>query len=286
MLFGKSALVIDNSGLSRRALELQLSFLGMKVHAVSSLEEGLLMVRSHPDYDVILLSPQVTPQPPDWAIHKLRTAVGGETPIFSLLSPIQNDARASGDSTLYTDYIYKPVKVTQLCKKISKRYTSTPDCEETVSLETVAALYGDEQKKMQILLAEDNLVNQKVALGMLKRAGYTADVVINGAEAVEAVLGKNYHLVLMDIHMPHMDGLEATQRIQQLLGDADRPQIVAMTASIMEDDLEKYREAGMDDFLPKPVNYAQFMEVLRRTRARAKFEEQLARKSKELIFLG
>jgi CheY-like chemotaxis protein/HPt (histidine-containing phosphotransfer) domain-containing protein len=100
---------------------------------------------------------------------------------------------------------------------------------------------------------EDNLVNQKVALRMLNRMGYRADVAASGVEAIQALERQDYDLVLMDLQMPEMDGLEATRRIRQRWPRPGGPRIIAMTANAMRGDRELCLAAGMDDYLSKPV---------------------------------
>ena len=107
---------------------------------------------------------------------------------------------------------------------------------------------------LRILLAEDNLVNQKLALRLLSQMGYAADVVTNGALAVDSVEHQPYDVVLMDVQMPEMDGLEASRRIvARWSHSADRPRIVAMTANAMHGDREACLAAGMDDYVTKPI---------------------------------
>jgi CheY-like chemotaxis protein len=107
----------------------------------------------------------------------------------------------------------------------------------------------------RILLAEDNLVNQKVALSMLRHLGYQADVAFNGREVLERVAQQPYDVILMDVQMPDLDGLEATRRILAMPADPDRPRpwIIAVTANTMPGDREVCLSAGMDDYIGKPL---------------------------------
>jgi CheY-like chemotaxis protein len=118
--------------------------------------------------------------------------------------------------------------------------------------------------KVSILLVEDNLINQKVALLMLKRMGYRADVASNGIEALQALEKQHYDVIFMDVQMPEMDGLEATKAIRQRFSIDEQPTIVAITAYAMDRDKEKCLDAGMDGFISKPVEIGALKEVLMR----------------------
>ncbi|CAI5500425.1 unnamed protein product [Closterium sp. Naga37s-1] len=111
-----------------------------------------------------------------------------------------------------------------------------------------------QQHPLKILLAEDNLVNQKVATKMLGRMGYTCHVAVNGAEVLQALQKDSFDLVFMDVQMPVMDGIEATQRITQMWPPSQRPKIFAMTANVLETDRAMCMQAGMDGFISKPVS--------------------------------
>jgi CheY-like chemotaxis protein/HPt (histidine-containing phosphotransfer) domain-containing protein len=115
---------------------------------------------------------------------------------------------------------------------------------------------------LRILLAEDHVTNQKLALMMLKKLGYRADVAANGLEAVDAVQRQTYDVVLMDMQMPEMDGLQATRQIRELLSDPREPYIVAMTANAMQGDRELCLAAGMNDYVSKPVRVEALIEAL------------------------
>src|SRR5262249_34400963 len=111
-----------------------------------------------------------------------------------------------------------------------------------------------------------NAVNQKIVVRILERLGYRPDVAGNGSEAVAAVLGTPYDLVLMDVQMPELDGLEATRQILRALPPQRRPRIVAMTANATADDRQECRAAGMDDYLPKPIAISALIQALQRCR--------------------
>jgi CheY-like chemotaxis protein len=119
---------------------------------------------------------------------------------------------------------------------------------------------------LRILLAEDNTVNQKVATRMLERLGYRADIAANGLEAIEAVQRQTYNIILMDVQMPEMDGLEATRRIRKL-DNAGALRIVAMTANATEKDRKMCFDAGMDDYVSKPVRMDELTAALAKVRA-------------------
>jgi len=127
-----------------------------------------------------------------------------------------------------------------------------------------------QQKPLHILLAEDNLINQKVALRMLERLGYRADVANNGLEVVSALERQPYDIILMDIQMPEMSGTEATQYIHQTWAPSERPYIIAMTANALTGDREYYLANGMDDYVSKPVRIEELAKSLDRSFARTR----------------
>jgi CheY-like chemotaxis protein len=116
---------------------------------------------------------------------------------------------------------------------------------------------------LRILLAEDNVVNQRLAQLMLEKLGQGADIVSNGAQAVVAATQLPYDIILMDLQMPEMDGLEATRRIRTTVSTQPQPRIVAMTANVMPGDRERCLSAGMDDYISKPIELAEIARVLK-----------------------
>lgn len=129
---------------------------------------------------------------------------------------------------------------------------------------------------LSILLAEDNLVNQKVALRVLKHLGYQADVVENGQAVIEAIASKSYDLILMDIQMPEMDGLEATQYIrnQELESQLPPIAIIAVTANATHDDQDICRQAGMNDYISKPIQIEKLKNILQQYESRKNNQNQ------------
>jgi CheY-like chemotaxis protein len=125
-----------------------------------------------------------------------------------------------------------------------------------------------ERHPLRILLAEDNVVNQKLALRLLQQMGYRADVASNGIEAIECIERQPYDVVLMDVQMPEMDGLEASRRITARWQPGERPRIVAMTANAMQGDREECLAAGMDDYVTKPIRVDALVQALIQSRAR------------------
>jgi signal transduction histidine kinase/CheY-like chemotaxis protein len=169
---------------------------------------------------------------------------------------IRGDAARARDAG-FDAYLTKPIKQSQMFNAIISVFCKKADSkvhDKKAPIITRHTLNENQQQGSRILLVEDNAVNQKVALIHLKKMGYTADVSKNGLEGVEAVKNGDYDLVLMDIQMPEMDGYTATQAIRRSEDDGHHLPIIAMTANVMKGDREKCLEAGMDDYLSKPVN--------------------------------
>ena len=119
---------------------------------------------------------------------------------------------------------------------------------------------SSEKKELKILLAEDNKVNQMVAINLLKKLGYNTTLAVNGVEVLKALDEMPYDLILMDCQMPEMDGYETTRRIRA--GQWTQPRIVAMTANVMKGDDELCRAAGMDDYMSKPIRIEKLREII------------------------
>ncbi len=168
-----------------------------------------------------------------------------------------------GDSAMmkkigFAAYLSKPVRCSQLkdCILTLLKQKREAAAKNLSTIVTKHSLADNKKRKLRLLIAEDNAINQKVALNIMKKLGYRADAVANGQEAVDALQMVPYDLVLMDLQMPHMDGYEATMQIRKESSKVLNPQIpiIALTAHAMLGDREKCMDAGMDDYLPKPIN--------------------------------
>jgi len=186
-----------------------------------------------------------------------------KVPRLLMLPFAQTAPAAPGDGLPFTA-IFKPFKNASLLQSLA--YLFNPAAAATVSSHTNPGFTRRlaEEFPLDVLLAEDNTVNQKVALRFLDRLGYRADAVSNGLEAVTTLETRHYHLVLMDLQMPEMDGLEASRQIRARLPADRQPKIVALTANAMQGDRERCLEAGMDDYISKPVKLHEIEAAIRR----------------------
>ena len=160
--------------------------------------------------------------------------------------------------------ISKPLKSASFLQTIRLLFNSPP---ATVITSHTASIFSPSlaaEIPLDVLLAEDNTVNQKVALRFLERLGYRADTVSNGLEALTTLEARHYHLVLMDLQMPEMDGLEASRQIRRRLSADRQPRIIALTANAMHGDRQRCMEAGMDDYISKPVKLHEIETAIRR----------------------
>jgi CheY-like chemotaxis protein len=160
--------------------------------------------------------------------------------------------------------LVKPLKPSQLFNALSQVLIGELEEEISAAGQSTGQLLG-ERYPLQILLAEDNRVNQMLAVRLLEKMGYRADIVGNGLEAVSALDQKSYDVILMDVQMPEMDGLEATRTIRNVRALDAGPRIIAMTANAMQGDREICLEAGMNDYVSKPIRTEELASALERS---------------------
>ncbi len=185
-------------------------------------------------------------------------------PLLMLSSVGRSEPKLKAHRDLFFACLRKPVKQSVLRETIITSLAGTLTQQNSAaSVSPIRQIEtSNEWLPMRILLAEDNAINQKLACHMLEKMHYTCDVVLNGLEAVKAALDRPYDIVLMDVQMPEMDGLEATRQILRQCSPTRRPIIIAMTANAMEGDREMCLEAGMDDYISKPIKLKELKPML------------------------
>jgi PAS domain S-box-containing protein len=281
-LSSKRVLVVDDNATNRRIVDLQTTRWGMHPMSVASGEQALSLLASGEYFDVALLDVQMPGMDGYTLAQKIRENYSAvQLPILVLTSQGTDVAKSAALGVAQT--LSKPVKSAQLMSALLKtldRHSSASQRQGAActpspltALPLSASISTDAKPKMaqqyplRILLAEDNLVNQRVAQLILQGLGYSIEVAANGRIALDRLLqdsssGQAFDLVLMDVQMPDMDGLEASQRIRSDLPAHAQPQIIAMTANAMEGDRELCIAAGMDDYLSKPIKPASLAQVL------------------------
>jgi len=268
------ALIVDDNATNRKILSHQLDSWGMVHDEADSGVRALELLRSAAaegtPYDLAILDFMM----PGMDGFELARTIKSEPLLASvrmvlLTSFGQRDNGATADDAGIAAYLTKPVRQSQLFDCLTNVVSQTKRPEEATLLSGENSLVAKntlaETKPMSdklILLAEDNVVNQKVAIRQLQKLGYGADTVANGREAVEALSRIPYDLVFMDCQMPEMDGYEATAEIRRIEGEVTHTPIVAMTAHALQGDRDKCIAAGMDDYVSKPVKVEELIRVL------------------------
>ncbi len=265
-LTGKRILVVDDNATNRKILALQTGKWGTETKATENPQEALEWIRAGQTFDVAILDMHM-PQMDGLALARAIRAAGNKTPLilFSSLGLRDLDAEAG----LFEAYLAKPLRQSQLFDTLVTLFAPKQPPVRAQKPDK-PKVDGDMAKRhpLRILLAEDNLVNQKLALRLLEQMGYRADLASNGVEALQSVERQTYDVVLMDVQMPEMDGLEASRRITTGVEPDARPRIVAMTANAMQGDREMCLQAGMDDYIAKPIRVDRLVEALEQVPAR------------------
>jgi CheY-like chemotaxis protein len=249
-LAGKRLLVVDDNATSRRILTRLAAGWDMAARAASSGEEALGWLRANEAFDVAVIDMQMPAMDGGMLaveIRRLRDAA--QLPLIMLSSVGQGDLVI--DRSLFAAHLSKPTKSAQLLEALVEALQAR-GAEDAPGFQPSDLVTAPVLHPERVLIAEDNVVNQKVALFMLAKMGYRADVAANGREALEALGRQPYDIVLMDVHMPEVDGIEATRQIR-LANPAHRPWIIALTANAMYGDRELCLAAGMDDYVSKPI---------------------------------
>jgi len=261
-LAGVRVWVVDDNDTNRRILARQLEDWGMQVKGTGSPREVLQWARRGDTCDLAILDfhmPEMDGLQLARGLHALRGAALKQALLTSGFPLPEADARQAG----LLAQLSKPVKHSALFNMILKlleRRGAEMGAAAVPVLPSNLAL----QNPLRILIAEDNAVNVQLLTMLLEHIGYQADVAANGAQAIAALRRQVYDVILMDVQMPVMDGIEATRRIQREWEPSGRPRIIALTAGVMAEERNACRDAGMDDFLVKPLNRAHLAASLAR----------------------
>ncbi|MCA9919062.1 MAG: response regulator [Anaerolineales bacterium] len=262
-LVAKHVLIVDDNETNRKILEQQTSSWGMKPTLAASGDEALdLLKRRKKQFDIAILDMQMPVMDGRMLAKRIRETHDDIALPIILLTSLGLHKETS-DGRLFNAHLVKPAKPSQLYDTLLQLLNDnvikpTSRLTATAKTATVEPL----NLTLRILLAEDNIINQKVALRMLDRLGFRADVAANGQEAIDSLKRQNYDVILMDVQMPEMDGVTATDYIRTNWPVGKQPYIIAMTANALSGDREKYLEVGMDDYLSKPVRIEKLREAL------------------------
>jgi PAS domain S-box-containing protein len=265
-LTDKRLLIVDDNATSRRVISTIAERWGMHAAAAGSGTEAMARLESGEQFDICLLDLEMPEMSGMGLAERIRAQYSPATVPIVLMTIV---GQRVGNRSLIDGALKKPVKYDVLLDTILRALKlGSPG-----PVDSSAGRPHDQRMApmwpLRILIAEDNLINQKVALRLLERLGYEADVVANGMEAVVASRHVHYDAILMDVQMPEMDGLEATRQLCKQHPPDDRPRIIAVTADAQASDREECLRAGMDDYLSKPVRLDQVAEALYKTKPRA-----------------
>jgi signal transduction histidine kinase/DNA-binding response OmpR family regulator len=259
-LKARRILVVDDNATNRRILALQTAKWGMVVQDTEAPEQALAMLKTSA-YDLAIVDMHMPGMDGSMLARAIREA--GHTLPLVLFSSL---GRKEAADSLFAATLAKPLRQSALHDTLMgllagdhAAHAGARSSPEKPKIDATLA----QSHPLRILLAEDNVVNQKLALRLLSQMGYRADLASNGIEAIESVERQTYDLVLMDVQMPEMDGLEASRRITAKWKPNERPRIVAMTANAMQGDREACLAAGMDDYVTKPIRVEALVEALR-----------------------
>jgi signal transduction histidine kinase/CheY-like chemotaxis protein/HPt (histidine-containing phosphotransfer) domain-containing protein len=268
-LNGKRVLVVDDNRTNRQILELQTRSWGMEPVSAASGPEALERIRAGERFSVGILDMHMPEMDGLDLAEAIRAYCDARTLPLAMLTSLgfrEEDPRMGE----FAAFLTKPVRASQLYNTLVEMFATEvasalePRKGSSRGEEDDGPLPG-ERLPLRILLVEDNSTNQKLALLLLEKLGYRADVAANGLEAIEAVERQDYDVVLMDVQMPEMDGLEATGRIRGHPSLLAQPRIIAMTANAMEGDRAACLAAGMDDYISKPIPLQELAAALARS---------------------
>jgi signal transduction histidine kinase/CheY-like chemotaxis protein len=281
ILNNTKALIVDDNIKNLRITRSYLEEFGVKVIEAQNGEDAITELLNHSNKDEKIEIVISDYQMPGMSGYELASAIKSipsikNTPMILLTSVSQKGDVLKAKEKGFAAYLSKPIRRDELVGSIMTVLSLQEDkCHNESIITKYTQIENQVVNKPKILLAEDNKVNQKIVVELLKSKDLTCDIADNGKEAYEACILKNYDIVLMDCQMPIMDGYEATEKIRSSeIEKIRRTRIIAMTANAMEGDKEKCLRAGMDDYISKPINFDLMFSMIG-TSARLKIEQEL-----------
>ena len=263
-LAGKRVLIVDDNASNRLLLKLQTERWGMRARDTSSPAVALEWIVQGDPFDVALLDYQMPEMDGIALAREIRAVRGAHAPVLILLSSTGQSLASAHADAGFAAGLSKPLRLSHLRDRLLETIGDQRDT--SAGAVPPVARDVDSPVPLRILLAEDNAINQKVALRLLERLGYGADVVGDGRQALARLDHAAYDVILMDVQMPEMDGLEASRAICARWAASERPRIIAMTAEAMQGDRDKCLAAGMDDYIVKPVTLDRLAAALAKCR--------------------
>jgi len=278
---------VDDNATNRMIITKMVESFGCRVETAVSGAKALEMLHvgynNEDPYQVVLLDLQMPEMDGEQTAREIKAdPAGKDVKIIILTSMGQRGDAARLEALGCSGYLLKPVKQSLLREALVTVLGQKKAGDGAAHLVTRHLLSEQKRQGMLILLAEDNPVNQKLAMVLLQKAGFSVDVVDNGLQAVGKVKESKYNAVLMDVQMPEMDGLEATMRIRQEAKPGEHIPIIAMTAHALKGDRERCLEAGMDDYISKPLDSRLLMKKLDQWMAIGLEETQPAEAEKDI----
>ncbi|HVY71544.1 MAG TPA: response regulator [Verrucomicrobiae bacterium] len=252
-LAGKRVLIIEDNVTYRQILEEFLTKRGLTPVTVGGAEDALVRLNNDRPFDLVILDWQLPDTDGPQLVKSIRATPGAAAAPVALLTALRPRPGDTGMSELgITSFIHKPVRPAQLLEALARAFGVERSEAKTPASSQMDSTLGD-RMPLRILVADDNSVNLKIGQAYLEKMGYRPKLVANGVEVLAAMNRQPFDLIFLDVQMPEMDGYEAARQIRQKWPDAGRPRLIAMTGNAMQGDREKCLEAGMDDYIAKPV---------------------------------